>query len=182
MGKNIIRITVGLSLAAVIIFTIHSFRVQADEPRKMEINCVNNVRQIGLSVLVWRSDHNDQYPWNVSTNAGGVKELVGVDKDSFITNSWLVFQVMAEELRSPKVLVCPDDKAKTPAADFAHLTASNVTYRIHVVAGMATDKLEGSKIPLATCPVDGNVVYYNGDYKNSKPEADEGGHRPMKGQ
>jgi hypothetical protein len=176
MGKNIIHITLGLSLAAVTIFTIHSFRVQADEPRKMEINCVNNMRQIGLSVLVWEGDHYDQFPWNVSTNAGGVKELVGVDKDGFITNSWRVFQVMAEELRSPKVLVCPDDKAKTPATDFDHLTESNVTYRIHVLSGMATDR---SKIPLATCPIDGNIVYYNGVYKGSKPEVDENGHLPM---
>jgi hypothetical protein len=171
MGKNIIHITVGISLAAVTIFIIHSFRVQADEPRKMEINCVNNVRQIGLSVLVWKGDHNDQYPWNVSTNAGGVKELVGADKDGFITNSWLVFQVMAEELRSPKVLVCPDDKTKTPAADFAHLTASNVTYRIHIVPEVTPDKFESSKTPLAVCPVDGSTVYYNGDYKGNKPDA-----------
>ena len=98
-----------------------------DPARKLEINCADNLRQIGLAVLTWEGDHNGQFPWNVSTNAGGLKEFTGADKDGFVTNAWLVFQVMAEELRSPKVLVCPDDKVKTPAADFAYLTSSNVT-------------------------------------------------------
>lgn len=179
MSNKVIRLVLATMLAPAAIFYVSSARVQADEPRRMEINCVNNLRQIGLSVLVWEGDHNSQFPWNVSTNAGGVKELVGADKDGFLTNSWIIFQVMGDGLRSPKVLVCPDDNTRTPAADFAHLTASNVTYRLHIVPG-ATSDIEHSKIPLAVCPVDGSVVYYNGDYKSNKPEVDENGHHAMR--
>jgi hypothetical protein len=181
MAKNIIRVIVAVALVAAVAITIGSVRSQNDQDhaRKLEINCVNNLRHIGLSLRIWSGDNNSEYPWNVSTNAGGVKEIVGADKEGFITNAWMVFQVMANELNSPKVLVCPDDKTKTPAVDFAHLTASNVTYRLHVVPDMASDKLEDSKIPLVVCPIDGGVVYYNGDYKGSKPEVDANGHRPM---
>ena len=36
--------------------------------RAQRINCVNNLKQIGLAFRVWALDHEDAYPMAVSTN------------------------------------------------------------------------------------------------------------------
>src|SRR3954469_8029157 len=113
MGKHVIRLIVTIALVAVAVLYVCSQRKQGDQPRVLRITCVNNLKMINLSLRIWEGDHGD-FPWNVSTNAGGVKELLDVDKDGFATNAWLAFQVMSNELNSPKVVVCPDDTKKTP--------------------------------------------------------------------
>jgi hypothetical protein len=77
-------------------------------------DCVFNIRQLGLSFRVWQQDNGDKYPTDVSVTNGGVKELAAVG------NIASIFQVMSNEISSPKILVCPLDKEHyPPAADFA---------------------------------------------------------------
>ena len=39
-----------------------------------------------------------------------------------------VFQVMSNELSTPKILICPEDKHRHAAADFNVLTCKNISY------------------------------------------------------
>ena len=171
MSKNIIRCVIAITFFLAIVFPVRSLRSQSDQDhaRKLEINCVNNLKMIGFSLRIWEGDHGDRFPWDVSTNEGGARELIGVDKDGFVTNSWRLFQVVSNELNSPIVLVCPGD-SKRPAADFDHLTASNVTYRLHIVPDITPTKALSSKVPLVVCPVDGSTACYNGDVEAKKPQ------------
>ena len=91
----------------------------------MTINCVNNVKQIAVSFLMWAEDHNDKYPMEISTANGGTMELAATG-DVVST-----FQIMSNELNTPKILFCPMD----PNHDFAairwtNFTAKNVSYFI----------------------------------------------------
>jgi hypothetical protein len=95
MEKNITRILVAMAVATAAVLAVLSVRGQPDQPRIMRVTCENNLKMISLSLGIWESDHGDDFPWNVSTNAGGVKELIGADKDGFATNAWLAFQVMS---------------------------------------------------------------------------------------
>jgi len=83
------------------------------------INCINNLKQDGLAFRLWSGDNGDKYPMAVSTNKGGTMEYAG---DVFRN-----FQVMSNELSTPKILVCPEDN-RTPAASFARLQNKNISY------------------------------------------------------
>jgi hypothetical protein len=65
------------------------------------INCAYNLKQIGVSSLVWAGDNNDQFPMQVSVTNGGAMELA--ERGS----AYAVFLVMSNELNTPKILVCP---------------------------------------------------------------------------
>lgn len=39
------------------------------------INCVNNLKQVGPTFLVWAEDHNGKIPMEVSAADGGTMEL-----------------------------------------------------------------------------------------------------------
>ncbi len=94
----------------------------AQAKRKAQrINCVNNLKQCGIGFKLWEGDNNDKYPMSVSTNLGGTIEFVtGAD-------TFRHFQVLSNELSTPKILVCPAD-TRVAAANFVHLKNQNVSY------------------------------------------------------
>ncbi len=93
------------------------------------INCLNQLQQIGIACSVWSSDYNDQYPMQVSTNQGGTKEYVGSPE------TYRHFQIMSNELGSPRVLYCPLDAERKFATNFmSDLNNSKVSYFVGVDA------------------------------------------------
>jgi prepilin-type processing-associated H-X9-DG protein len=97
--------------------------------RGSRINCVNGLKQTGLGFRCWAIDNNDHYPMRQSITNGGTMELVA---------SGLVFphfRVMSNELSTPRILVCPEDKNRTAATNFASgLADTNLSYFINVDA------------------------------------------------
>lgn len=127
--------------------------------KAQDINCVNNLKMAGLAFRVWAGDHDDQYPFNVSTNKGGTLELCNEGEDGLDRNSWIHFQVMSNELAVPKILVCPGDASKAAAGDFNHLSAANVTYLVHPGTNVIDANPEAV---LAICPIHNNVLRSDG--------------------
>src|SRR5262245_27804970 len=41
--------------------------------RAQRINCVSNLKQIGLSFRMWSNEHSDKFPWDVDTPEGGTR-------------------------------------------------------------------------------------------------------------
>jgi prepilin-type processing-associated H-X9-DG protein len=100
----------------------------ASAKRKAQrINCVNNLKQDGLAFRLWEGDNGDKYPMAVSTNKNGTMEYA---EDG---NAFRHFQVMSNELSTPKILVCPADD-RTAAANFARLKNQNVSYFVSLDA------------------------------------------------
>ena len=126
------------------------------------INCISNLKQIGIGFRLWEGDHGDQFPFNVSTNAGGAMERCTVDKEGFDINAYLYLRTMTDELTSPKILTCPQDHAKKPASDLASLQAVNVSYQFH--SGTNITEANPQAI-LAVCPIHGNLLYCDGSVR-----------------
>lgn len=130
-----------------------------DKPKVQQITCVNNLRQIGISLRMWSDDHNGQLPCNVSTNAGGGLERCAADKEDFDRNAWLYLKTMSNEIENPALLVCPQDRSRKPAASWEALQATNITYRFCFGTNVS---FSNPRQIIAVCPVDGNVLYGDG--------------------
>jgi hypothetical protein len=127
--------------------------------RAQEINCMNNMKQIGLAFRIWALDKNGNFPFNLSTNKGGTLELSMPGLDGFDRNAALDFQVMSNELSNPRILVCPADSNKQPALNFISLQPQNVTYQVRV--GVDINESSPQEI-LAICPIHNTVLQCDG--------------------
>jgi competence protein ComGC len=93
----------------------------AAKRKAQRINCVNNLKQCGLAFRIWEGDNGDKYPMAVSTEKGGTMEFdSGAD-------TFRHFQVMSNELNTPKILICPAD-TRVVADNFIRLKNQNVSY------------------------------------------------------
>lgn len=81
--------------------------------RAQRISCVNNMKQLGLAVRVWATDNNDTFPKHVLD--------------------------MTNELVTPKVLVCPADTNRQPAASWSVFTPANFSYEYLAPDGTPDD-------------------------------------------
>jgi len=124
-----------------------------------KVNCVNNLKQIGLAFRTWAADNGGPYPFNVSTNAGGTLEFCARGSGDFDSNAAIHFQVMSSELSTPLLLVCPRDKSRHSAVDFHSLEPGDVTYRLRTGTNISEAH---PKEVLAVCPMDGNTLYCDG--------------------
>jgi competence protein ComGC len=80
-----------------------------------KISCMNNLKQVGLAFRFWALDHNDKSPTEVSVTNGGALEAV------MAGNVAAVFQVMSNELSTPNLLFCPEDRRRIQATSFSEI-------------------------------------------------------------
>jgi hypothetical protein len=149
-----------LVMTAAVVFFMLSMRgvFEQAKGKAQEINCVNNMKQIGLAFRTWALDNGDAFPFQVSTNSGGTLELCSRNSTGMDANSFYHFLVMSNELSTPKILVCPQDK-KPAAQTFETLSAANVTYQ--VFTGPEVNETNVTAV-LVVCPVHGNKVLCDG--------------------
>src|SRR4051794_29206473 len=102
--------------------------VMLEVPRRQRcgcrMNCVNNLKQIGLSFRTWALDNQDRYPMAVPVTNGGSMEFIPTGV------AWAHFSVMSNELSTPKVLICPQDvprRAVPPVIARAPVSAMRTT-------------------------------------------------------
>jgi prepilin-type N-terminal cleavage/methylation domain-containing protein len=80
--------------------------------KAQRINCVNNLKQVGLSFKLWAGDNDDRYPMRVSGNDGGAfgyGAATHAAQPNPSANAWRIFQCMSNELSTPKILYCPSE-------------------------------------------------------------------------
>jgi hypothetical protein len=79
------RLAKTLSAPAAAPETVESFFDEAQQRTEL-IQCINNLKQLGLAMRIWAGDNNDKYPTSLV--------------------------VMSNELSVVKILICPGDKAR----------------------------------------------------------------------
>ena len=101
--------------------------------RAQRINCVNNLKQVGLAFRTWALDNQDRYPMQVSVGQGGAQEHIGFQirgaSGVFPTSKGVfgIFQCMSNELSTPAVVYCPSEweSIRTKSSSFAPVIQAN---------------------------------------------------------
>jgi prepilin-type processing-associated H-X9-DG protein len=105
--------------------------------RAQRITCDGYLKGVGLAYPVWESDHKNLYPMAVARTNGGTMD--------FITgpNAWRHFQVMSNELSTPRILICPaeSDHMRSAATNFNFLRNPNLSYFVGLDANEINPQL-----------------------------------------
>lgn len=87
------------------------------------ITCNGKLKNVGLSFRIFATDNNDKFPMAVSNSLGGSLEFVGSQ------GLFRHFGVLSNELATPNIVRCPDDRARRASKDFGPgFSDANVSY------------------------------------------------------
>jgi prepilin-type N-terminal cleavage/methylation domain-containing protein len=87
----------------------------AAKRKAQRINCVSNLKQIGIAFRLWSGDNQDRYPMAVQTQYGGARNFEFYSGMGAVPNPYnpnFVFVVMSNECSTPKILFCPADNGQ----------------------------------------------------------------------
>jgi prepilin-type N-terminal cleavage/methylation domain-containing protein len=122
----------------------------AAKRKAQRINCISNLRQLGISFRVWEGDNNDQFPMTVLNVQGGAKDYVysasttGTPVGGY--SPAMVFTAMSNTVSDPKLMVCPSDNTRTAAtnwdAEFI-TTPANIAANTPAVPNTTTPNVGG---------------------------------------
>jgi prepilin-type N-terminal cleavage/methylation domain-containing protein len=87
----------------------------AAKRKAQRINCVSNLKQVGIAFRLWSGDNNDRYPMAVGTAYGGAKDRLFYSGMTAAPNPYnlnSLFVVMSNECSTPKILFCPADNGQ----------------------------------------------------------------------
>ena len=79
--------------------------------RSSKIGCVNMLKQQGIAFRIFSTDNGSKYPWAMAETNGGTFHPRLLNHQ----HTWAHFVAVSNELNTPKVLVCPNDKDATGA-------------------------------------------------------------------
>jgi len=84
--------------------------------------CNSNQKQAAMGFFMWKADNNEHFPWQDSPTNGGTME--SVDRGYAAPN----FQILSNYLKEPRIFVCPSDKARFSATNYAQFRNVNLSY------------------------------------------------------
>jgi len=92
----------------------------AAKRKAQRINCVSNLKQVGIAFRLWEGDNGDKYPMAISTLYNGAQERIYCASGTPNPyNLNLVFVTMSNELSAPKILYCPSESGQGMAGGYA---------------------------------------------------------------
>jgi prepilin-type N-terminal cleavage/methylation domain-containing protein len=81
--------------------------------KAQRINCVSNLKQIGLAMRMWSNDHAERFPFEVD------QPTVTPNSDGSRGGAVLIhYRAISNELNTPKVLACASDGSRSRAINF----------------------------------------------------------------
>lgn len=114
------ELLVVLAVIAILAAVVPIQSMQGAKRKAQRIQCVSNLKQIGCAYRIWGSEMPFP-PAGASTQNGGWKELLASPDQGI--NCWTNYAIMASELQTPRILVCPSDE-RTPATGFLSTNSS----------------------------------------------------------
>ena len=130
-------------LVAMLLPAMHGYKSKSGN-----IKCTNNLKQVSLAFRQWALDNNDKLLTEVSVTNGGAMEAV------LAGDVATIFRVMSNELSTPKILFCPEDKRRIQATSFSKVApfggaysgvyfsnSSNASYFVNLNSDFSTPQM-----------------------------------------
>ncbi len=130
---TLIELLVVISTVAILAAMLLPTLAQA-KSRVRRINCSSNLKEIGLAFKNFALDNDGRFPMALSSRKGGPPNgnpRFTANRSADINYMHQVFQVMSNQLGSPRILVCSSDEAHSDAAFFfrkGDFSGRNVSY------------------------------------------------------
>lgn len=109
-------------IAVLIAFLLPGFLKRCE--KAAQTNCVYNLKVSWVSSFsMWAIDHGEFYPMQYRTN--------NFDGPSYANSEqmYIYFKVMSNELNTPKILICPEDRQRRAATNFTtDFNSSRISY------------------------------------------------------
>jgi prepilin-type N-terminal cleavage/methylation domain-containing protein len=85
--------------------------------RAARAGCLSNLKQIGIAMKLYATDHSDRFPWLVAQTEGGT---AGATPVNYMTaaNAFAHYRCASNAIINPKLLVCNGDSVKIKALAF----------------------------------------------------------------
>jgi len=124
-GGGVLEVLIVVATLALLVVLVLAEFPRRSHAGHTRTTCVNNLKQMGLAARMWAGDNGGVFPWGMSYDSNGVRELVlsGNLADA-------IFLSMSNECGTPKILKCPDDLKRTKAVTWAGLNNGNISYFI----------------------------------------------------
>jgi prepilin-type processing-associated H-X9-DG protein len=121
-GLTLIELLVIIAVIAVFAAMVPCAPRKAKAKAK-QIACGNNLKCVGFAFRIWAGDNEDKYPMELSLTNGGAMEAIA--SGDLVT----VFEVMSNDLNTPKILYCPAaDSTRHQASAFGRTPRSVNNY------------------------------------------------------
>jgi len=91
-----------------------------------EVKCANNLKNVGLAFRIFATDNYDRFPFELSVNDGGTRELHASGQP------FHAFKALSNELSTPKITICPQDKQKKASETWTNFTDENLSYFLNI--------------------------------------------------
>ncbi len=134
-GLTLVEVMVVLALVGILAFLLLPGLSRGHGSRR--IPCLNNLKQVGLAFSLYAEDHEGRFPWMVSTNFHPTNTS-GSGEFAKSSEVFRHFQAGSNELVTPKILICPADKNRRKAQDFARFNNKNASYFVGLDADGTT--------------------------------------------
>ena len=108
----------------------------AAKRKAQRINCISNLKQIGLAFRSWEGDNSDRYPMAVAAAQGGAMDYVYTTSGALTAgspgfNPIMPFMVMSNELATPKICYCPSDSYHVTAPTTFNFSFAGITGNVY---------------------------------------------------